>query len=191
MLNWKERGTTESENSSGYDRVKSRWETTQKSLPCWSVFTMAGTEKGYAFIQHRNKHIRTGQFSFSHCRFDTFESLNEKQVEAENVMVHAPYHLAYVVECAFMKVPWSSIIQGGWFSVSAGIQFEFLNVWTFKVCRFAVRAVHLFQRSDRIRWDWSAECRLTLRPLTMWYKISLRFAKCWSERILQACSVPI
>lgn len=33
MLNWKERGTTESENSSGYERVKSRWETTQKSLP--------------------------------------------------------------------------------------------------------------------------------------------------------------
>lgn len=30
-------------------------------------------------------------------------------------MVHAPDHLAYVVvECAFVKVPWSSIIQGGW-----------------------------------------------------------------------------
>lgn len=33
VLNWKERGTIESENSSGYERVKSRWETTQKSLP--------------------------------------------------------------------------------------------------------------------------------------------------------------
>lgn len=33
MFNWKERGTIESENSSGYERVKSRWETTQKSLP--------------------------------------------------------------------------------------------------------------------------------------------------------------
>lgn len=49
--------------------------------------------------------------------------------EVENVMLHAPYHLAYMVECVPVMVPWSSIIQGGWFSVSAGIQFRF------KVCR--------------------------------------------------------
>lgn len=41
-------------------------------------------------------------------------------------MVHAPYHLAYVVECAHVKVPWSS--NKHWFSVSAGIQFRLLNV---------------------------------------------------------------
>lgn len=33
MLNWKERGTIESESRSGYDWVKSRRETTRKSLP--------------------------------------------------------------------------------------------------------------------------------------------------------------
>lgn len=43
------RGTIKSEIAQA--RKQRRWETTQKSLPVLSLFTMAGTEKSSAFIQ--------------------------------------------------------------------------------------------------------------------------------------------
>lgn len=77
-------------------------------------------------------------------------------------MVHAPYHLAYVVvvECAFVKVPWSIIIQGGWFSVSAGVQFRLMNVWTACIQSLQIywSLIDLFQRLNHFnRWNSSAE----------------------------------
>lgn len=97
-----------------------------------SIYNGWNREKSSAFIQHRNKHIRTGQFSFTHCKFDTFLKSQWERSEVENVMVHAPYHLAYMVECAFVKVPWSSIIQGGWFSVSAGVRLR--RIQSLQIC---------------------------------------------------------
>lgn len=105
MLNSKERGTIESDNSSGYETVKSRWETTQKSLPV-EVYLQWLEQRGSALTQHRNEHIRTGQFSFAHCKFDTFFKVSMKDEcggRCDGACTLTPS--LHGVECAFVKVP--------------------------------------------------------------------------------------
>lgn len=70
--------------------MKSRWETTQKSLPVevylqWLEQRIA--VHSYVTITSTYTQIRSLS---THCKFDTFYSFNEKTSEVENVMVHAP-----------------------------------------------------------------------------------------------------
>lgn len=124
-------------------RVKSRWETTQRSLPVEVYLQwLEQREAVHSYDTITSTHTHTYRsvlsrplqiwhiFKVSMKRRKTKQK--NKTSEVENVMVHAPYHLAYMVECAFVKVPWSSFIQGGWFSASAGVQFGFSNVPTFE-----------------------------------------------------------
>lgn len=146
---------------------------------CWSLFTMAGTEKKQCIHTtpeqaHTYRSVLFRPLQIWHISKSQWETS-----EVENVMLHAPYHLAYMVECAPVMVPWSSIIQGGWFSVSAGIQFRF------KVCRPFTAFRTTLTGGTR------AQSTGSLCPLDTRYKIPLCFAKCWSECILQARSVPL
>lgn len=97
-------------------------------------------------------------------------------------MVHAPYHLAYVVECAYVKVPWSSNIH--WFSVSAGIQFRFLNVWRgthSKSGDLVIAPLTCFRGWTTVTGGTGAQSTRSLFAPSSCYKISLCFAKCRTE----------
>lgn len=127
VLNWEERGTIKSRETiaQAMKAWKSRWEATQKSLPVELYLHWLEQKKAvHSYNTITSICIHTGHFSFTHCTFDTFQSLNGKTGEVENAMVHASRRRLWS-QCELAKVPWSSFKQGGRFSVSAGVRFRF------------------------------------------------------------------
>lgn len=79
-------------------------------------------------------------------------------------MVRAPDHLVYTEVCV-CGGSLKQLLQGGWFSASAGVQFSI----HFKSADFSDGSGDLFQSLNHInRWDSLTRC-----PLTMCYTISL------------------
>lgn len=211
VLNWKERGTIESENSSGYEKSEKQVGNNTKIPSCWSLFTMAGTERSSAFIRHHNEHTHThtGQFSLAHCRFDTFlksQWKEEKQQKKKN---------KWGWECDG-ACTLSLSLHGGVCVCEGSLKQFYTRRLILSERR---RPVQILQCADirkksadsvdRAFWGphhhhhhhhinkqvetRAAERRLTLCPLTMCYKnLSLSaLPSVGSECILQARSVPL
>lgn len=100
MLNWKERGTIESEIAQAMKEWKAGGKTTQKSLPVEDYLQWLEQRKA---VQSHNTTTSTHIQVSSLSPTANLTHFHWKTSEVENVMVHAPYHLAYVVECAFCE----------------------------------------------------------------------------------------
>lgn len=95
VLNWKERGTIESEIAQATKEWKAGGKTTQKSLPVEVYLQWLGQKKAAVTQAHIQVSSLSPTANLTHVHWKTSE--------VENVMVHAPHRLAYVVECAFCE----------------------------------------------------------------------------------------
>lgn len=150
---------------------------------CWSLFTMTGTEKSSAVIQQHNKHISTGQFSFTHCKFDTFSMKIKWGWECDGACTLSPSLCGGVCVCeGSLKQYYTRrlIIS------ERRHQLQTLEcVDGTQVSRFSDCSVDLFQIRTGGTWAQSTQSHFAPSPCVIKCLLALP-----SEHFLQACCVP-